>query len=229
MKIIFFIVFFTLLLEFFLRIITKIGKKRFKWLIDYKDEYPKFDEEKIKIFIEKSFDKELGWVRKANSSGEEVSYKHKSYFKINKNGSRFNPNNSIKFRKNVITFGDSFTFCRQVNNNKTWQAYLAKNKKINVLNYGVGNYGADQALMLSKRIIKNKKFNISILGIVPETILRINSCWKHYYEYGNIFGFKPRFIIKKNKLYLIKNQIISADKFKNYKKYLNKIKETIIL
>jgi hypothetical protein len=224
MKIIFFLVFFLILLEFFLRIITKVGKKKFKWLINYEDEYPKFDKEKIKIFIEKSFDKELGWIRKANSSGEEQSYKHKSYFKINKNGSRFNPNNNVKFKKNIITFGDSFTFCRQVDNSKTWQAYLAKKKKLNVLNYGVGNYGADQALILSKRIIKNKKFNISILGIVPETILRINSCWKHYYEYGNIFGFKPRFIIKKNKLHIIKNQIISANKFKNYKKYLNKIK-----
>ena len=80
MKIIF-LIFFFILLEFFLRIITKIGKKKFKWLIDYKDEYPKFDEEKIKIFIEKSFDKELV-VRKANSSGEEVSYKHKSYLRL---------------------------------------------------------------------------------------------------------------------------------------------------
>ena len=48
MKIIFFIVFFTLLLEFFLRIITKIGKKRFKWLIDYKDEYPSLMKKKLK-------------------------------------------------------------------------------------------------------------------------------------------------------------------------------------
>ena len=224
MKIIF-LIFFFILFEFFLKIITKIGKKKFKWLINYEDEYPNFANEKIKIFMEKSFDKELGWIRKPNSSGKEESYYNTSYFNIDKNGSRFNPNNKVRYKKNIVTFGDSFTFCRQVNNNKTWQAYLAKNKKLNVLNYGVGNYGADQALILSKRKIKNKKFNISILGIVPETILRINSCWKHYYEYGNIFGFKPRFIIKKNKLHLIENQIISDDKFKNYKKYLNKIKK----
>ena len=208
-----------------MRKITKIGKKKFMWLIDHKDENPKFQKNKINLYIKKSFDKELGWIRKANTSGKEESYNNTSFFKIDKKGSRFNPNNNSKYKKNIVTLGDSFTFCRQVNDNETWQAFLAKSKKLNVLNYGVGNYGADQALILSKRILKNKKFNISILGIVPETILRINSCWKHYYEYGNIFGFKPRFIIKNNKLNLIKNEINSADRFKNYKKYLNKIQK----
>jgi hypothetical protein len=227
MKLTIFVSLFLLLLifEFFLRNITKIGKKKFKWLIDYKDENPKFEEDRINLFIRKSFDKELGWIRKANTSGKEENNGKTSFFKIDKKGSRFNPNNNNKYKKNIITLGDSFTFCRQVNNNQTWQAFLAKSKKLNVSNYGVGNYGADQALILSKRIIKNKKFNISILGVVPETILRINSCWKHYYEYGNIFGFKPRFIIKDNKLNLIKNEINSVDKFKNYKKYLNKIQK----
>lgn len=61
--------------------------------------------------------------------------------------------------------------------------------------------------------------------MVPETILRIHSAWKHYYEYGNIFGFKPRFKIKKNKLNLIKNKINSPYKLKNYKIYLHKIQK----
>ena len=49
--------------------------------------------------------------------------------------------------------------------------------------------------------------------------------WKHYYEYNNLFGFKPRFIIKKKKLYLIKNKINSFEKFKTYEKKLNEIKK----
>ena len=156
MKLTIFVSLFLLLLifEFFLRNITKIGKKKFKWLIDYKDENPKFEEERINLFIRKSFDKELGWIRKANTSGKEENNGKTSFFKIDKKGSRFNPNNNNKYKKNIITFGDSFTFCRQVNNNQTWQAFLAKSKKLNVSNYGVGNYGADQALILSKRIIK---------------------------------------------------------------------------
>ena len=91
-------------------------------------------------------------------------------------------------------------------------------------NFGVGNYGADQALILSKKIMKKNHYKISILGIVPETILRIHSMWKHYYEYNNLFGFKPRFIIKK-KLYLIKNKINSFEKFKTNEKKLNEIKK----
>ena len=115
--------------------------------------------------MEKSFDKELGWIRKPNSSGKEESYYNTSYFKIDKNGSRFNPNNNVRYKKSIVTFGDSFTFCRQVNNNKTWQAYLAKNKKLNVLNYGVGNYGADQAVILSKRKIKIKNLIFQFLEL----------------------------------------------------------------
>jgi hypothetical protein len=70
-----------------------------------------------------------------------------------------------------------------------------KNLNLHVLNYGVGNYGFDQALL---RFEKNKhiQLEITIIGIVPETINRINSIWKHYLEFGNIYGFKPSFFIK---------------------------------
>ena len=221
----FIIIFFLIIIEIFLNKVTKIGKKKFQWLIDSKDFEPNFDKKKLNFFIKNSFDKELGWIRKPNTFGEEKSFKGKSYFSIDKSGCRTNPNNNKKFKEKIATFGDSFTFCRQVNNDETWQSYLSKSKKINVLNYGVGNYGADQALIYSKRIIKKKKFKFTILGIVPETILRVHSSWKHYYEYGNIFGFKPRFKIKKNKLTLIKNIINSQSRLKNYKIYLNEIQK----
>ena len=139
-------------------------------------------------------------IRKKNTKGIERKLNGISKFKIDQNGSRFNPFNLNKRRQKIVTFGDSFTFCRQVNDNQTWQAYLSSQRKINVDNFGVGNYGADQALILSKKIMKKNHYKISILGIVPETILRIHSMWKHYYEYNNLFGFKPRFIIKKKKV-----------------------------
>lgn len=45
---------------------------------------------------------------------------------------------------------------------------------------------------------KNIESKIIIFNVVPETIARINSYWKHYREFGNTLGFKPLYIIKKN-------------------------------
>ena len=60
---------------------------------------------------------------------------------------------------------------------------------------------------------------------MPETILRIHSFWKHYLEYGNLLGFKPKFSIKDNKLILEKNPVIKNKDYLNYKDYLNDIKK----
>jgi len=75
-----------------------------------------------------------------------------------------------------------------------------------------------------KREFPTNKTEIVVLAVVPETICRILSIWKHYYEYGNTFGFKPRFIIKENKLVQLKNPIDNISKFEHYEDYLEYIK-----
>ena len=52
---------------------------------------------------------------------------------------------------------------------------------------------------------------------MPETINRINSIWKHYLEFGNIYAFKPSFFIDKKKLILRKNPIKNMKDFDNQK------------
>ena len=71
-------------------------------MIDKEDEFPEFKKSKINLFIKKSFDKDLGWIRKANTSGKEESYNKTSLFKIDKKGSRFNPNNNTKYKKKIV-------------------------------------------------------------------------------------------------------------------------------
>ena len=48
----------------------------------------------------------------------------KTYFKINSSGSR---GNRIYNKDKMSVFGDSFAFCRYVNDNETWQYKLSKN------------------------------------------------------------------------------------------------------
>ena len=116
--------------------------------------------------------------------------------------------------------GDSYAFCRYVNDKQTWEYLLQKKIRGNVLNYGVGNFGIDQAILKLKKIKKKNISKLIIINIVPETILRIHSFWKHYLEFGNYYAFKPKFTLKKNKLVLLKCPIK-----KNYKK--NQIYEKI--
>jgi hypothetical protein len=200
-------------------------RKRFQWLITSKDERPLLTQEGLDKFIPEGYDSEIGWIRKPNTVREEKGKFGKTQWSINNKGSRTNPGFE-RLASKILCYGDSFTFCRQVNDNETWESYLSKLENNNVLNFGVGNYGIDQSFLRLKREFHKNKAEIVIMAVVPDTISRIMSSWKHYYEYGNTFAFKPRFILDNNKLKLINNKINNETKFINYEKYLEDIKET---
>lgn len=212
------------IMEFFTYHIVLFVNTKFQWLIIQKDELPILSNKSLKKFFHHGYDSELGWVRKPNTFHLESGKYGETKWSINGNGARTNPGFDETVSK-ISCYGDSFTFCRQVKDYETWEHFLSKLQKTNVLNFGVGNYGIDQALLRLKREYSKNKTPIVILAVVPDTISRILSIWKHYYEYGNTFGFKPRFIIRNGELELIKNPIDSETKFYNYKKYLGIIKK----
>ena len=142
---------------------------------------------------------------------------------INSKTARTNPDFD-QLDPKISCYGDSFTFCRQVNDNETWEHFLSKSLGTNVQNFGVGNHGIDQSLLRLKRDFLRHKTDTVILSVVPDTISRIVSVWKHYYEYGNTFGFKPRFVLKNNELRLIKNPIDDESKFYRYRDFLDEIR-----
>lgn len=205
------------------KIVTDVNS-RFQWLITKKDETPVLSKKGLEKFFKHGYDQELGWNRKPNTFHEEVGKHGKTFWNIDKNGYRKNPfdgKNDIK----ISCYGDSFTFGRQVNDNETWEYFLSKLTDSKILNFGVGNYGIDQSLLKLKNEFSKNPTEIVILGVVPDTIERILSVWKHYYEYGNTFGFKPRYKISNNNLELIKNVIDEKSKFHSYKNYLKEIQE----
>ena len=203
------------------RIVLQVNQD-FQWLIVEKDKTPILDKHGLSKFISHGFDPELGWVRKSNTSHDETGKFGKTNWTINQFCARTNPNFD-NLESNTSCYGDSFTFSRQVNDDETWVHYLSEFTNSNVINFGVGNYGVDQALLRLKREFPKHPTKIVIMGVVPETICRIVSVWKHYYEYGNTFGFKPRFILKNNSLNLIENLIDGKDKFEKYQNYLEDI------
>lgn len=208
-----------LLLELVSFLLVNHLRKGYQWLITAKDELPVFKEEVLNKFIKHGYDPDLGWVRKPNTSGKEDGRCGQTTYHIDSKGARLNP----KFGKLptlISCYGDSFTICRQVNDDQTWEHYLSSFTKTNVLNFGVGNYGLDQAILRLKREFDANKTKIVILAVVPETISRVLNIWKHYHEYGNILGFKPRYKLDNGKIVLIKNVIDDESKFYDIKKYL---------
>ena len=139
-------------------------------MINAEDEMPNYSKENLKKFYKDSFDPTTGWDRK-NKVGFESGDK-KTFFRISKNGYR----GDNRFKKTAVSvFGDPFAFCRYVNDDETWESYLEDEIKMNINNYGVGNFGLDQSYLKFRKYKKNIKSKIIIFNIVPETIARINS------------------------------------------------------
>jgi len=206
MTILFICLFFGILIffEICMTLIVNYFRDSFQWLITTKDEHPYLDNKALNKFFTHGYDSNLGWIRKPNTYGVEKSGLNQTTYNIDFMGSRTNPD-ATTLKAFIASFGDSYTFCRQVNDNETWQYYLTQTINQAVLNFGVGNYGIDQAILRYEQTELPDSVKIIILGFVPETIARIQSYWKHYWEFGNTFAFKPRFLLKKNQLSLIPN------------------------
>ena len=59
-------IFFILFLEIFLYFFIHYNKKNFQWLITENEEFPDFKKKNIDGFFKSSYDKNLGWLKKAN-------------------------------------------------------------------------------------------------------------------------------------------------------------------
>jgi len=199
--------------------IKNIAKKN-KWIVEKQDLSLLFDRKKFQQFISNNYSFDLGWDKKPGYSNFDFNNKRKIFYSIEKKGFRTSKFKNLK--NTIATFGDSYTFCRQVKNSDTWQEITSNKIKNFISNYGVGNYGLDQAFLKYKKTRIRKETKIIIFGFVPETICRIQSCWKYYLEFGNLHGFKPFCSLKKKKLTFEKNLLTKKIKFYNLKKIISK-------
>ena len=182
--------------------------KNYKWIYSKNNFLNSVDKFKLKKFFDTTYDFELGWEPEANSIKNELLVNKKiGKLKFDKYRRRYDPNEKLQESEYVI-FGDSYALSRQVDEVNTIAHLLGIKYNKFFPNYGVGNYGLDQAYL---RYLKYKKFfkdKHIIFIVVPETIVRINTRWRHFHETGNIFGFKPKFSInKRNKLFIEENPI----------------------
>ena len=146
----------------------------------------------------------LGWTIRKN--GETKLYKANSAGIRSNREYDLHPGNGVI---RISTFGDSFTHGSDVKNHATWQAIMESNvNSLEVLNFGVGGYGLDQAYL--RYLEDGKKFHshIVLVGFMSENIHRVVNRFRPFYFRSTQAPFtKPRFKIEGEKLSYLPNPI----------------------
>jgi hypothetical protein len=197
-------------------------KPGFPWLLMPGDETPAIPAALVQRHVARSFDPELGWCRRPGEQGTETTDSGRVGYAMDERGRRRNPGFESE-PATVACFGDSFTFCRLVGDDETWPHQLSRLLDVNAVNYGVGNYGLDQALLRLERELPDLEAQVIVMGVVPETVARVHSYWKHYFEYGNVLAFKPRFTLGPEGLRLHPSAVRRPEEYLTYQERLTEI------
>lgn len=148
------------------------------------------------------FDRTLGWPIRGDSISADGIYTS------NSDGIRGDKNYSLNIpdrKTRITTFGDSFTHGDQVSNKDTWQSLMeSKASNLEVLNFGVGGYGLDQAYLRFLEHGSKYETDIVIIGFMTENINRNRNRFRPFYFKRTGLPFsKPMFTYINGSLSLI--------------------------
>ncbi len=154
----------------------------------------------------------LGWAPNPHTNSEDV--------RINSQGIRSEKEYAHNTDSRVVrvsAFGDSFTFGSEVNNNDTWERqFEGQVSRFEVLNFGVGAYGLDQAYL--RYLEEGAAFasDIVIIGFMSENIYRNLNVFRPFYSssYSSNLYTKPRFSLESGNLFLVKNPLSTVEDYK---------------
>lgn len=148
-----------------------------------------------------AFDPVLGWSGRA--SVYSPPYRH------NAQGLRADkdvPPEAPAAEYRIAAFGDSFVHGTDMTNAQTWESVVEREHPgWRVLNFGVGAYGTDQALLRYEKEGRAFRPRLVILGVLSENPLRNVNVFRPFYNLGET-GFplvKPRFILRDGDLELV--------------------------
>jgi len=152
----------------------------------------------------KIFDSHLGWSHRPNGST--------AIYKANSKGIRASQEFSLQPKEDTLrmaAFGDSYTHCSDVKNNETWEENLNQmDTRYEVMNFGVGAYGLDQAYLRYQYLGVQYHPQIVFIGFMNKNIARNVNVYRPFYRSSTSIPLsKPRYILKNNKLKLIKNPL----------------------
>lgn len=183
-------------------------------------------QESLSSYFAEHFDRDLGWAPKPGfESGELGSRGNPWSYSISERGFRNQTNHRDSAATLAVTFGDSFTFGFENEDDETWQSFLTDISDSNVFNFGVNGYGPDQAYLRSLRFLKqhwNAKY--ALLVITEENLNRMVNRYRPFYqpEEDMLLGFKPRYSVDDNYKVVLKPQEL-AEPTSSHSRLLEKI------
>lgn len=96
----------------------------------------------------------------------------------------------------VAAFGDSFVYGNEVGDSDAWAAQIERlDSTIEVLNYGVGGYGDDQALLRYLHDGAQLSPDVVLLGFVSEDLGRLMNVYRRFRSVREIPLVKPRYLV----------------------------------
>ena len=173
--------------------------------LQYKYGILAYDDQRIKQTRLKSFshyDEKIGWVPR----------------NVDKYGARTDTSNFSNSPPCIEMYGDSFTESAEVEKEFAWPNLISELLGCRVLNFGVGGYGTDQALL---RYLGHRKFaNIVVMNHLSENIIRNVNQLRNLIYPNHQLSIKPRYIVKNKKLVYIPMPIIDVNNLAGIKNYL---------
>lgn len=136
-----------------------------------------------------ALDAEIGWIYRPNYRGDLYSSNS-----LGARGSREYGPRAAANRLRIAAFGDSFVHANEVSDEAAWSSRLeALDPAVEVVNFGVGGFGTDQALMLFRRQVKKVQPDIVILGFAEVDLARNVNRYRRFIAARENPLFKPRF------------------------------------
>src|SRR5436853_1531398 len=147
----------------------------------------------------------LGWTIKPNGFAP--------LYRANSKGIRAIREYTLTPPKNVpriSTFGDSFTHGDGVGDKDTWQeVMMSTNRNLEVLNFGVGGFGLDQAFLRYQQDGAMYNSHIVLIGFLSENIYRSVNVFRPFYSSDTTLPLaKPRYILEDGRLVLLYNRMM---------------------
>ena len=148
------------------------------------------------------FDPDLGWTLRPGASSAD------GRFNVNGGGLRGRrsyaseaPAGTLR----IVACGDSYTFCDEVADDEAWPALIeASWPAAEVMNYGVGGYGTDQALLRFRALDPGPRVDALLVGLLLDDVGRnVNRYRPRYYPLATSPAAKPRFLLRDGELELL--------------------------
>jgi hypothetical protein len=156
------------------------------------------------------FDAQLGWAPTPSISRESWGVTYRA------NGAGIRAEREYPLQpagRRLAAFGDSFTYCEEVDQSECWTAVLEERlQRIEVLNFGVPGYGPDQAWLRYERDGRPYQPCGVLIGYMVENINRVVNRFRPFYEPNTGLALaKPRFRLSGDGLQLLPSPAASPD------------------